>query len=89
VGAEVVSEMQRGEADAEASVAPYSLFYCFGCCSPPSRGGGKGGEDVMKEERRKLKLEELQRKWRERVGFMRRGQCSVECGLLELCMFMD
>ncbi|KAF9281861.1 hypothetical protein BGZ88_011343 [Linnemannia elongata] len=77
------SEMQRGDAAAEASVAPFSLFSCFGCCS----GGGrsKGGEDVAKEEKKRLKLKELQQKWRERVGMPGKGSVFCHsCGQLEV-----
>ncbi|OAQ24669.1 hypothetical protein K457DRAFT_141775 [Linnemannia elongata AG-77] len=75
--------MQRGDAAAEASVAPFSLLSCFGCCS--GGGRGKGGEDVAKEEKKRLKLKELQQKWRERVGMPGKGSVFCHgCGQLEV-----
>ncbi|KAG0204831.1 hypothetical protein BGX28_003364 [Mortierella sp. GBA30] len=71
-------EMQRSEAAAEHSVSPSALSCLAPCLSgKPSNTG--------KEEHKKLKLKELQRKWRERVGVPAKGVtfCN-KCGQLEV-----
>ncbi|KAF9927195.1 hypothetical protein FBU30_003441 [Linnemannia zychae] len=75
------NEMQQGDAAAEASVTSYSCFF-FGC----GGGGRKNGTvDVAKEERKNLKLKELQQKWRERVGMPGKGAVFCNgCGQLEV-----
>ncbi|KAG9321226.1 hypothetical protein KVV02_008146 [Mortierella alpina] len=71
-------EMQRADADAESSVLP-SLFACLLPCF------SRRLSDVENEERKKLKLKELQQKWRERVGLPAKGVAFCHrCGQLEV-----
>ncbi|KAF9090884.1 hypothetical protein BGX23_005618 [Mortierella sp. AD031] len=85
------NEMQKGESAAEASVAPFSVLSCLfpiGCSSGSRKGrggGGGGAEDVAREERRRLKMKELQQRWRERVGMPAKGAVYCHgCGQLEV-----
>ncbi|KAF9191478.1 hypothetical protein BGZ51_002594 [Haplosporangium sp. Z 767] len=75
-------EMQNGEAVAESFVAP-SMFSCLFPWTPYS--SPRRERDVATEERKKLKLRELQQKWRDRVGLPAKGaaQC-IGCGQLEV-----
>ncbi|KAF9570262.1 hypothetical protein EC968_002033 [Mortierella alpina] len=71
-------EMQRGDADAESSVSPSVLAYLLPCFSGRL-------SDVEREERKKLKLKELQQKWRQRVGLPAKGIAFChKCGQLEV-----
>ncbi|KAI1303378.1 hypothetical protein EDD11_005406 [Mortierella claussenii] len=90
-------EVQKGEAEAEASVAPSTLWRFWPCgpskssiSSGPSgstRPGGEGSRDrdVEIEEYKKLKLKELQQKWRDRVRLPTKGVARChQCGQLDV-----
>lgn len=70
------AEMQKGQAEAESFVRP-SIFSCF--WSTPSE------DDVAVEEKKRLKLKELQQQWRDRIGLPVKGAAFCQqCGQLEL-----
>ncbi|GJJ72001.1 hypothetical protein EMPS_04358 [Entomortierella parvispora] len=70
------AEMQKGLAEAESFVRP-SIFSCF--WSTPSE------DDVAVEEKKRLKLKELQQRWRDRVGLPVKGAAFCQqCGQLEV-----
>ncbi|KAG0005374.1 hypothetical protein BGZ79_005172 [Entomortierella chlamydospora] len=71
-------EMKRGEAEAEL----FTLTSAFSCLWPFS---SKRPSSAETEEHRNLKLKELQKRWRDRVGIPDNGvaYCST-CGQLEV-----